>query len=202
MKSKLTLDRPIVVEGKYDKIKLSSIVESEIIALNGFGIFKDEKKRQMLKAIALKHGLIVLTDSDGGGLVIRNHLRSLIPKECLTHLYIPKIEGKERRKNEPSKEGTLGVEGMETELLIRLLEPFSDSKAESDGEGKKASKKITKTDLYLDGLSGGEGSAEKRARLSEMCSLPDNISPSALLEALNLLYTYDEYKEMLKRLGN
>ena len=130
MQEKLKLVSPVIVEGKYDKIKLSSIIESEIICLNGFGIFKDEKKREMLKNIANGHGLIVLTDCDGGGLVIRNHLRALIPSHQLTHLYIPKIEGKEKRKDEASKEGLLGVEGMDTSLLRELLEPFVATKSQ------------------------------------------------------------------------
>ncbi len=205
MQRKLRLARPVTVEGKYDKIKLSSIVESEIIALNGFGIFKDEKKRQMLKSIADKHGLIVLTDSDGGGLVIRNHLRSLIPKEQMIHIYIPKIEGKEGRKTERSKEGFLGVEGMEKELLFKLLEPYSienavENGAKNDIKVHEKRRKVTKTDLFCDGFSGGEGSSSRRKALCEYCSLPDNISPSALLEAINLLYTYDEYKEIINKL--
>ena len=191
MNEKLKLVSPVIVEGKYDKIKLSSFIESEIIALNGFGIFKDEKKRQMLKDIASKHGLIVLTDSDGGGLVIRNHLRALIPSDKLTHLYIPKIEGKEKRKEEASKEGLLGVEGMEIELLRSLFEPFLAEKEQ------KSARKVTKTDLYSDGFVGGEGSSEKRKKLCQKCNLPDNISSKALLEAINLLYDYDRYKEII-----
>lgn len=194
MNAKLKLVSPVIVEGKYDKIKLSSIIESEIICLNGFGIFKDEKKRQMLKNIAKERGLIVLTDSDGGGLVIRNHLRALIPSEQLTHLYIPKIEGKEKRKDEGSKEGLLGVEGMDTSLLRALFEPFLAEKVQ------KNVKKVTKTDLFCDGFLGGEGSCEKRKKLCEKCSLPDNISANALLEAINLLYSYDRYKEIINEM--
>ncbi len=194
MSEKLKLVSPVIVEGKYDKIKLSSIIESEIICLHGFGIFKDEKKRQMLKSIAKERGLIVLTDSDGGGLVIRNHLRAFIPSEQLTHLYIPKIEGKEKRKDEMSKEGFLGVEGMDVTILRSLFEPFLAQNVQDNV------KKVTKTDLYCDGLLGGEGSAEKRKRLSAKCSLPDNISSKALLEAINMLYTYDRYKEIINEI--
>ncbi len=195
MNERLKLVSPVIVEGKYDKIKLLSIIESEIIALNGFGIFKDEKKRQMLKDIADKQGLIVLTDSDGGGLVIRNHLRALIPSDKMTHLYIPKIEGKEKRKDEASKEGLLGVEGMDIELLRSLFEPFLAQKVQIN------SRKVTKTDLYCDGLLGGEGSQEKRKRLCQKCNLPDNISSKALLEAINLLYGYDRYKEIINEIN-
>ena len=195
MSEKLKLVSPIIVEGKYDKIKLSSFIESEIICLNGFGIFKDEKKREMLKDIAKKHGLIVLTDSDGGGLVLRNHLRSLIPSEQLTHLYIPQIEGKEKRKEEASKEGLLGVEGMDIALLRALFEPFLVQKTQINA------RKVTKTDLFCDGLLGNEGSGDKRKKLCAKCSIPDNISSKALLEAINLLYSYDRYKEIINEIS-
>ncbi len=188
---KIKLDRPVVVEGKYDKIKLSSVIDSEIIVTDGFGIFKEEEKTNMLRAIAEKRGLIVLTDSDGGGLVIRNHLRSVIPSDKLTHLYIPEIQGKEKRKKAPSKEGYLGVEGMERELLIKLFEPFTVKKK------PKNKRQITSVDLFDDGLKGGKGSSEKRKALCQKAGLPQNISSTALLEAMNLLYTYDEYKEIL-----
>ncbi|MBQ7780173.1 MAG: DUF4093 domain-containing protein [Clostridia bacterium] len=194
MSEKLKLVSPVIVEGKYDKIKLSSIIESEIICLNGFGIFKDEKKREMLKKIANEHGLIVLTDSDGGGLVIRNHLRALIPSHQLTHLYIPKIKGKEKRKDEASKEGLLGVEGMDTSILRELFEPFLVQKTQ------KNARKVTKTDLFCDGLLGNSGSVEKRKKLCAKCSLPDNISTNALIEAINLLFGYDRYKEIINEI--
>ena len=190
MSDKLKLDRPIVVEGKYDKIKLSSIIDSQIISTDGFGIFKEKEKAAMLRTIAEKRGLIVLTDSDGGGLVIRNYLRSIIPSNKLTHLYIPEIEGKEKRKAAPSKEGLLGVEGMNIELLFKLFEPFV-------AEKKENKRSITKTDLYEDGLCGGEGSREKRKVLCKRCGLPSNISTSALIDSLNMMFSYNEYKEML-----
>lgn len=194
MQKKLRLKSPVVVEGKYDKIKLSSIVESQIIVLDGFGVFKDKEKNEMLRRIANNTGLIVLTDSDGGGLVIRNHLRSIIPKDKLTHLYIPEIAGKEKRKEAPSKEGLLGVEGLDTELLTQLLLPF-----EAEGE-VKCVRRVTRNDLYEDGFLGGIGSSEKRKALCRECKLPQNISSSALLQSLELLYSYDEYKEIIKKI--
>ncbi len=194
MSDKLKLDRPVVVEGKYDKIKLSSIIDSQIISTDGFGIFKEKEKAAMLRAIAEKRGLIVLTDSDGGGLVIRNYLRSIIPPDRLTHLYIPEIEGKEKRKAAPSKEGLLGVEGMNIDLLRSLFEPFLAEKVQINA------RKVTKTDLFCDGLLGSEGSAEKRKKLCVKCSLPDNISSKAFLEAINLLYDYDRYKEIINEI--
>jgi ribonuclease M5 len=194
MQKKLRLEWPIVVEGKYDKIKLSSIVESQIIVLDGFGIFKDKEKNEMLRRIAKNKGLIILTDSDGGGLVIRNHLRSIIPQDKLIHLYIPEIEGKEKRKASRSKEGLLGVEGVDSELLIKLLSPYEKVRVTEE------SRSITRADLYEDGLLGGLGSSEKRKALCRECGLPQNISSNSLLEALELLYSYDEYKEIIRKI--
>lgn len=194
MRKKLRLRCPIVVEGKYDKIKLSTIIESQIIVLDGFGVFKDKEKNNMLRRIADNTGLIVLTDSDGGGLVIRNHLRSIIEQDKLINLYIPEVEGKEKRKESASKEGLLGVEGMDSDLLYDLLAPFEDEKKKTD------IRRVTRGDLYEDGLMGGIGSSEKRKALCAECGLPKNISSQALLEALELLYSYDEYKEILRKI--
>ena len=191
MADKLTLDRPIVVEGKYDKIRLSSLIDSEILVSDGFGIFKAKDKAAMIRRIAEKKGLIVLTDSDGGGLVIRNYFRSILPADRMVHLYIPEIKGREKRKTENSKEGLLGVEGMENALLRELLLPFA-----IDAPARPCGRRITKADLYADGLSGGQDSALRRERLCRRAGLPHNISASALLEVLNLLYTYEEYQNM------
>ena len=190
---KLVLDRPIVVEGKYDKIRLSSLVEGTILCSDGFGIFKAKEKAAMIRRIAQKNGIIVLTDPDGGGLVIRNYFRSILPRDKLVHLYIPMIPGKERRKDAPSREGLLGVEGMDTELLHELLLPYAVGTPPQE-KGRP----VTRADLYEDGLMGGQGSAEKRKTLCRAASLPDNLSTTALLEALNLLYDYREYQAMLK----
>lgn len=193
--NRLKLKSPIAVEGKYDKIKLSSVVESEIIVLDGFGIFKNEEKASYLRRIAEKSGLIVMTDSDGGGLVIRNRLRSLIPQDKLINLYIPEVKGREKRKTEDSREGLLGVEGIDTETLYSILEPYAES-----GEVHTDKGGITRADMYADGLMGGKGSAEKRKRLCIRCSLPQNISTSSLLEALNLLYSLEEYRSIVNQL--
>lgn len=195
MRKKLRLKCPIVVEGKYDKIKLSSIIESQIIVLDGFGVFKNKEKNNMLRRIAETSGLIVLTDSDGGGLVIRNHLRSIIPPDKLINLYIPEIAGKEKRKEAPSKEGLLGVEGIDVELLAELLAPFDA------GAGKDNIRRVTRADMYEDGLMGGVGSSDKRKALCRECNLPQNISSSALVEALELLYSYDEYKKIVLKIN-
>ncbi len=196
MADRIRLDRPVVVEGKYDKIRLQTIVDADILTTDGFGVFKNKEKTALLRRIAAQNGLIVLTDSDGGGLVIRNYFNGILPKDKLVHLYIPAVKGRERRKTEDSKEGLLGVEGMEEETLRRLLAPFAVSAAE-----KPKRKSITKVDLYEDGLSGGAGSRDKRQALCLAAGLPLNISADAMLTALNLLYGREEYKELLKRVA-
>lgn len=194
MTEKLKIIKPIIVEGKYDKIRLLSVVDADVITTDGFGIFNSDEKDKMIRRIAEKNGIIVLTDSDGGGLVIRNHFASILPKDKVSHVYIPEIKGKEKRKPKASKEGLLGVEGIDCEKLRDVLEPFSEKNAESVKSGKK----ITKTNLFSDGISGGTGSAEKRKKLCAKAGLPTNISSNAMLDALNMLYTYDEYKELIK----
>lgn len=194
MADKLYLDRPIVVEGKYDKIRLSSLIDSEILVCDGFGIFKAKEKTDMIRRVAAKNGVIVLTDSDSGGLVIRNYFRSILPKEQLIHLYIPEIKGREKRKTEEGKDGLLGVEGMDNALLYELLLPFSV------GERKeRKGRKVTRLDLYEDQLTGGKDSASYREKLCLLAGLPRRIGTSALVEALNLLYTYEEYKAMVTK---
>lgn len=198
---KLKIPYPIIVEGKYDKLKLSLVCEGLIIKTDGFGVFKKNEKAALIRALASKTPLIVLTDSDGGGRVIRSHVSSLVPRDKLIQLYIPRIEGKEKRKSEPSKEGTLGVEGMETELLYGLLRPFSD---ENGGEASERLKKIAtnplkKVDLYIDGLTGGENSALKRDEVAKKFGLPEGMSAGALLEALRVIASYEEYLEAVGR---
>ncbi|MBR3845289.1 MAG: DUF4093 domain-containing protein [Clostridia bacterium] len=192
---KLKIPYPIIVEGKYDKQKLSLICEGLIIKTDGFGVFKASEKAALIRTLANKTPLIVLTDSDGGGRVIRSHVSSLVPRDKLIQLYIPRIEGKEKRKSEPSKEGLIGVEGMETELLYGLLRPFSDK---NGGEAAQRLKKIAsnplkKVDLYIDGLTGGENSALKRDEVAKKFGLPEGMSAGALLEALRAVASYEEY---------
>lgn len=182
---KLKISRVIVVEGKYDKIKLSSIVDGLVVVTDGFGVFKDKEKKALLGLLAEKRGLIVLSDSDSAGRLIRNHLYSFIPKDKIIDLYIPQIEGKERRKDAPSKEGTLGVEGMESALLRDLLAPYADEAAESLSGAE--STEITKITLYNDGFVGGAESSVRREKLLEALGLPKSMSTSALIRAVNLL---------------
>ena len=198
---KLQIAYPIIVEGKYDRIKLLEVCEGLIIKTDGFGVFKAQEKTALIRALAKKSPIIVLTDSDGGGKIIRSRISSLIPKDKLIQLYIPKIEGKERRKSEPSKEGTLGVEGMETELLYKLLLPFS---SEENGEANKkllqiAQNPLSKTDFFIDGLTGSKNSSVKRDDLAKKFGLPPSMTPNALLEALKVIATYDEYLKAVGR---
>ena len=177
----------IVVEGKYDKIKLSSLVEGVIIETKGFGIFRDREKLAYLRALAKKRGLIVLTDSDGAGFLIRGKLSSSIPPEQIKHAYIPDILGKERRKAAPSKEGKLGVEGMELSVLRQALERAG------------ATPPLTKADLFQLGLTGGEDSAARRKALQKRLGLPERLSANGLLQALNTLYSREELRAALEK---
>jgi ribonuclease M5 len=192
---KLKIPYPIVVEGKYDRMKLLAVCEGLIIKTDGFGVFKKQEKAALIRALAQKSPIIVLTDSDGGGKVIRSHVSALVPKDRLIQLYIPRIEGKEKRKSEPSKEGTLGVEGMENGLLYDLLRPFSDT--ENTDAAKKlaeiANNPLSKTDFFIDGLTGGENSTQKRDEIAKKFNLPTGMTANALLEALKVTATYDEY---------
>lgn len=199
---KLKIAYPIIVEGKYDRMKLLEICEGLIIKTDGFGIFKKQEKTALVRALAKESPIIVLTDSDGGGGVIRSHVSALVPKEKLIQLYIPKIEGKEKRKSEPSKEGTLGVEGMENDLLYKLLEPFSDASGNENAAQKLekiANNPLSKVDFYLDGLTGGENSSVKRDSLAAKFGLPSKMTPNALLEALKVIATYEEYLSTVGR---
>ena len=193
----ITLDRPVIVEGKYDKQKLSAVLNTTIITTNGFRIFNDREKRALIRRLAEKNGIFVLTDADGAGLVIRNLLRGCVPKEKITHLYIPAVAGKERRKSAPSKEGLLGVEGIDTDTLTRIFAPFAVDAAAQDTSPRNA---VSKADFFAAGLSGGEGSAVRRARLAQKLCLPPHMSANALLEAVNLLYSKEAYEEALAAL--
>ena len=184
----------IVVEGRYDKNTLSQIVDAPILETSGFGIFKDKKQMQLLRQVAEKRGLIVFTDSDGAGFVIRNHIKSAIPTQFLKHAYIPDIFGKERGKTAPGKEGKLGVEGMTREVILEALRRAG---ATIEGENVSQPQQITKQDLMALGLSGGKDSSAKRLALLRKLNLPEHMSANALLQALNLLYTLDELKEIL-----
>ena len=185
----------IVVEGRYDKNTLSQIVDAPILETSGFGIFKDKKQMAFLRTVAEKRGLIVFTDSDGAGFVIRNHIKSAIPGKFLKHAYTPDIMGKERRKAAPGKEGKLGVEGMSPEVILEALRAAG---ATIEGENNKEPHRITKQDLMELGLSGGADASVKRLALLKKLSLPERMSANAMLQALNLLMDLDEFRALLK----
>ncbi|MBR2387250.1 MAG: DUF4093 domain-containing protein [Clostridia bacterium] len=195
MTEKLKINYPIIVEGKYDRLRILSVADANVLTTDGFGIFKKNEKLSLLRALAQKSPVIVLTDSDGAGKLIRSHISSAIPKDKLIQLYIPQIEGKERRKSEPSAEGTLGVEGIDREIIYKILSPYSDSAAYL----KSLENPLSKADLYEDGLSGREDSAERRDKLCEKIGLPKKMTPNALLTALRMIYTYEEYMSLVGR---
>ena len=175
----------IVVEGRYDKNSLSQVVDAVILETSGFGIFNDKAKSRLLQTLAETRGLIVLTDSDGAGFMIRNHIRGCVDPKFVKHAYIPDIYGKERRKAKASKEGKLGVEGMRPEVLLDALHRAGATFDDTPAEIYRA--QITKADLYARGLSGGAGSAEKRRQLLKKLDLPERMSADAMLEVLNVL---------------
>ena len=189
----------IVVEGRYDKNTLSQIVDAPILETAGFGIFKDKKQMQLLRQVAEKRGLIVFTDSDGAGFVIRNHIKSAIPARLLKHAYTPDVMGKERRKAAPGKEGKLGVEGMKPEVILDALKKAG---ATIEGENTPASHQISKQDLMALGLSGGADASQKRLRLLKKLNLPEHMSANAMLQALNLLYSLEELTAIVDQLEN
>ena len=184
----------ILVEGRYDKNTLSQLVDAVILETSGFGIFNDKQKQKLLRTLAEARGLIVLTDSDGAGFVIRNFVKGCVDPALVKHAYIPDIFGKERRKATPSKEGKLGVEGMRPEVLLDALRRAG---ATIDGESAAPAKTITKADLYARGLSGCDDSAEKRKALMKRLDLPERLSATALLDVLNALMSREEFYRLV-----
>lgn len=195
MAERLKIPYPVIVEGRYDKLRLENVIEAQILTTDGFGVFNKTEKAKLFRALAQKTPIIVMTDSDGAGKLIRSHITSMIAPEQLIHLYVPRIEGKEKRKNAPSAEGILGVEGMENELLRRLFAPYEDRAAAV----RAMENPLSKTDLFVDGLTGGEGSAERRDALAQKIGLPSGMTPNAFLSALRVLLTYEEYLILVGR---
>lgn len=190
MEEKIKISEAIVVEGKYDQIKLSRLFDTLIITTNGFDIYKNKSKLNMLKLVAEKNGIIILTDSDSAGFRIRNHIRNCLGDIPVKNAYIPEIEGKEKRKDAPSKEGFLGVEGIEEDIIVKAV-MSQTQQVEQKGE------KITKTDFYELGLTGGTDSGEKRAKLCKKLGLPVKISANQLICAINNLYTKEEFMKSI-----
>ena len=188
------LQQAIVVEGRYDKNTLSQLVDAPIFETRGFGIMKDKRLLEFLRRVARQRGLIILTDSDGAGFVIRNYLKSALSGENVLHAYIPDVYGKEKRKAQPGKEGKLGVEGMDPETLYTALRNAGAAWTENGNQQDP----ITKTDLFLAGFSGGKDSSAKRKALQKELQLPEHLGANAFLEALNLMMSREEF---LKRYG-
>lgn len=197
----LKIKEAIVVEGRYDKNTLSQLVDALIIPTDGFGIFKDGEKKKLLRKIAESRGLILLTDSDGAGFVIRNHLKGVIPKDQLKQAYIPDIYGKERRKAKPGKEGKLGVEGMRPEVLEEVLRRAGATILEEEGSAPLERRQITKADLFQDGLTGMPDSAVRREKLKQTLDLPQRLTTNGLLDVLNTLFDYEQYEAAVAALN-
>lgn len=193
----IRIQEAIVVEGRYDKNTLSQLVDAPIFETSGFGVMNNRQLLTFLREVAQRRGLIIFTDSDGAGFVIRNYLKGALPKDKVLHAYIPDILGKERRKRQGSKEGKLGVEGMAAEILLQALR---DAGAHIEGERVSAAgEPITKLDLFELGLSGGTDSGARRAALKQELSLPEHLSANGLLDALNVLFRREEFLERYKR---
>lgn len=185
----IKLRQAIVVEGRYDKNTLSQLVDAPIFETNGFGVMRNKALLDFLRRVAQERGLIILTDSDGAGFVIRNYLKGALPKDKVLHAYIPDIPGKERRKTQPGKEGKVGVEGMSPDVLLAALKNAGAEVADTD----VPTERITKTDLFLAGLSGGANSAQKRKALQRELRLPEHLGSGAFLDAVNLMMTRQEF---------
>ena len=193
----IKLKEAVIVEGRYDKIKLKNLIDAPIIETNGFRIFNDKERRDMIRQIADRRGILIMTDSDGAGLVIRNFLNGAVDKSKIKHCYIPQLEGKEKRKEQKSKEGFLGVEGVPDDVII---EAIRKSGATVIGEEAAQTNEITKADLFTLGLTGTANSAQKRKKLLKKLNMPDYLSTNAMLTALNCLYSLEELKSVLNEI--
>ncbi|MGM9592858.1 MAG: toprim domain-containing protein [Candidatus Onthomonas sp.] len=196
----LRIKEAIVVEGRYDKNTLSQLVDALIIPTDGFAIFKDREKTELLRRLAQSRGLILLTDSDGAGFVIRNHLKGVLPPEQLKQAYIPDCYGKERRKRKPGKEGKLGVEGMSPQVLETALRQAGATILDEAAPQTEHGRSITKADFFRDGLTGAPDSSLRRDALKKKLGLPQRLTANGLLEVLNQLYDYDTYQETVAEL--
>ena len=198
MDEKLRLKEAVIVEGRYDRIKLSEFISSPVIETGGFRIFKDKEKQSLIKQLAERRGILIMTDVDSAGFVIRNMLKGIVPEDKIKHAYIPTVRGKERRKAEPSKEGVLGVEGLDRESLI---EAVRKSGATVIGEEPCDRSEITKADFYEYGLSGGEDSSFYRRKALTELGLPVYLSTNAMVSAVNCLFTKEEFESFIEVIG-
>ena len=194
MTEKISLREAIIVEGRYDKMRLCEFIASPVIETGGFRVFKDKEKQNLIRQIAEKRGILIMTDVDSAGFVIRSFLKGIVPEEHIKHAYIPTVEGKERRKPQPSKEGTLGVEGIDREALI---EAIRKSGAHIVGEEARGRGEITKSDFYEYGLSGREDSAKWREAILSDLGLPEYLTANAMISAINCLFGKQEFETYL-----
>ncbi len=194
--NKLELKEAVIVEGRYDKIKLSEVIATPVIETGGFRVFKDKEKQALIRQIAEKRGILIMTDVDSAGFVIRNFLRGIVPESSIKHAYIPTVAGKESRKAEPSKEGKLGVEGIDRDLLLQAIR---SSGATVLGEETSTGGGITKSDFYDYGLSGHEDSAIFRKRILKDLGLPEYLTANAMLSAINCLFIKEEFEKYIKQ---
>ncbi len=194
----LHINGAVIVEGKYDKSRLKNIVDCPVIVTNGFGIFKDSETARLIRTYAESGVIVILTDSDSAGFKIRGHIKGLVPEDRIRNAYVPDVYGKERRKASPSAEGKLGVEGLPDDIIISALKACLSADDVAVGA---ESRRITKMDLYEDGFSGGLNSSSKRQKLIERLNLPQRLPPNSLLEALNSLVSYDEYKALAEEIN-
>lgn len=193
----IKINEAVVVEGRYDKIKLSNILDTVIIETDGFAVFKDKEKQKLIRFLAEKRGIIIMTDSDSAGFKIRNFINGITKSENIKNVFIPDVYGKEKRKVEASKEGKLGVEGMKAEVILEALKKAGVLCSENP---EKTGREITHTDFFEDGIAGGENSAEIRKKLAKELDLPERISSSSLLKVINSYMTYDEYKKTVAKI--
>ncbi|MCI9575258.1 MAG: DUF4093 domain-containing protein [Clostridiales bacterium] len=194
----------IIVEGKYDKVKLSSLIDGLILETRGFGIFKDKRQMELIRKLADTRGIIIFTDSDAAGFVIRGHLNSSIDNSKIKHAYIPDVFGKEKRKEKASKEGKLGVEGVDAALILEALTRAGATVLGNETTSETVSvppdSRITKADLFAWGLSGGEGSSERRRLLLDCLKLPEHLAPNSLVKVLNSMFTREDFENLIQKL--
>ena len=185
----IKIKEAVIVEGKYDKIKLSSIIDAPIVTTDGFGIFKDKEKLQLIRTLADQNGIIILTDSDSAGMLIRSHLKGMIGQERIVNVYLPQIIGKEKRKNHSSAEGFVGVEGTDDEIILAALKNAGVTGTVSDDKRRK----VKKSDMYFWGLSGTEDASKNRCELLKKLNLPTNMAPNSFLDLINAIYGYEKF---------
>lgn len=195
----IKINQAVIVEGKYDKIKLSSVIDALIIETDGFGIFKDKEKQRLIRFLAETKGIVIMTDSDSAGFKIRSFINGITDSKNITNVFIPDIYGKEKRKTEFSKEGKIGVEGISKDIILDSLHKAG---IDCDENERTAVREVTKTDFFLDRVSGGEQSSKIRKELAKSLGLPERISASSLLKIINSYMTYDDYKKSVERINS